>query len=376
MRSWQSTAESRRERGAGMRRLKQIFSRRGLFDELSEEIQEHLAEKIAQLEAGGMSREDAASAARREFGNVTLTEEEGREVWRWPRVEDFTQDIRYGLRMLGKAPGFTVVAILTLAIGIGANTAVFSVVNSVLLKPLNYPQPEQLVSLHQIAPGAAGLADFESGLHLSPSMYFTYADQNRSFQALGVWDTGSANVTGLSEPEQVRTVDVSDGVLQTLEVPPVVGRWLSKTDQTPRSAETVMLSYGYWQRRFGGDSSAIGRNLIIDSRPREIVGVMPQGFRFVDTDFDVMVPLAFERGKLILAGFGFNAIARLRPNVTIADANADIARMLPIWMDSWSNGPGSNPHIYETWRITPTIRSLKQEVLGNVSEVLWVMMGT
>ena len=137
-----------------------------------------------------------------------------------------------------------------------------------------------------------------------------------------------------------------------------------------------MLSYGYWQRRFGGDRSVIGRNIMVDSRPREIVGVMPQGFRFVDTDFDVIVPLAFDRGKLILAGFGFHGIARLKPGVTIAEANADMTRMLPIWMDSWSNGPGSNPHIYETWKITPMIRPLKQEVIGNVSEVLWVVMGT
>ena len=356
--------------------FRQVFSRRRVFGDLSEEIREHLEEKVEELVSAGMSREEAAAAARRQFGNMTLTEENGREVWRWPRVEDLMQDIRYALRMLAKAPGFTTVAILTLAIGIGANTAVFSVVNSVLLKPLNYPQPEQLVSLHQLAPGAAGLADFESGLHLSPSMYFTYAEQNRSFQSLGVWDTGTANVTGLSEPEQVRTVDVSDGVLQTLEVPPVAGRWFSGADQVPRGAETVMLSYGYWQRRFGGDRSAIGRNLMVDSRPREIVGVMPQGFRFVDTDFDVMVPLAFDRGRLILAGFGYNAIARLKPNSTIQEANAEIARMLPIWMDSWSNGPGSNPHIYETWRITPAIRPLKQEVIGNVSEVLWVVMGT
>jgi predicted permease len=168
---------------------------------------------------------------------------------------------------------------------------------------------------------------------------------------------------------------VSDGALQTLNVAPTAGRWLSAADQIPRGPESVMLSYGYWQRRFGGDLSAIGRNIRIDSRPREIVGVMPAGFRFADEDFDVIVPLAFDRNRLILAGFGFQGIARLKPGVTIAEADADIARMLPIWMDSWSNGPGTNPRIYETWKITPAIRPLKQEVIGNVSEVLWVVMG-
>ncbi|MGA8030050.1 MAG: ABC transporter permease, partial [Bryobacteraceae bacterium] len=116
--------------------------------------------------------------------------------------------------------------------------------------------------------------------------------------------------------------------------------------------------------------------IVLDSRPREIVGVMPQGFQFVDADFDVIVPLALDRGNVVLAGFGFHGIARLKPGATIPDGNADIARMLPIWMDSWSNGPGSNPHIYETWKITPMIRPLKQEVIGNVSELLWVVMGT
>ncbi len=356
--------------------VKRLFSRHRLYGDLSEEIREHLEEKIEELVAGGMSREEAEHAARREFGNVTLTEEDSRNVWRWPPVEEFLADVRYGLRALRHNPMFTAAALLTIAIGIGANAAVFSVVNSVLLKPLNYPNGEKLVSLHQIAPGAPGLADFENGLHLSPSMYFTYAEHNRAFQSLGVWDTGTASVTGLAEPEQVRKVEVSDGVLQALDVPPAVGRWLSEEDQVPRGPQRVMLSYGYWQRRFGGDRSVVGRNITVDARPREVVGVTHKGFRLVDTDFDVMVPLAFDRRNLILAGFGFEGVARLKPGVTIDEANADLTRLLLVWMDSWTNGPGTNPHFYETWKITPMIRPLKREVIGNVSDVLWVVMGT
>jgi predicted permease len=280
---------------------------------------------------------------------------------------------------------FTAVALLTLAIGIGANTAVFSVLNCVLLKPLHYPHAEELVALRQLAPGAAGLASFSEGLPLSPSMYFTYAEHNRTFQSLGVWIPGAANVTGLAEPEQVRIVAVSDGVLEAFAVTPALGRRLSAADQIPGAPEpgsvsgrsaTVVLSYGYWQRRFGGDRSAIGRNITVDSQPREIVGVMPQGFRIVNSDFDLIVPTAFRRNNLPLAGFGFQGIARLKPGVAITQANADLARLLPMWMDSWSNGPGTDPHFYDHWRITPAIRPLKQEVVGGVSDVLWVVMAT
>jgi predicted permease len=137
-----------------------------------------------------------------------------------------------------------------------------------------------------------------------------------------------------------------------------------------------MLSYGYWQRRFGGDRSVIGRAIVIDSLARTIVGVMPRGFSVVDHDFDVLVPFAFERNKQTLAGFGLQGIGRLKPGVTIPQANADIARLIPVWMDSFSNGPGSDSHWYTKWRITPDFHSLKQEVIGNVGSVLWVVMGT
>lgn len=356
--------------------MKQLFSRRELYQDLSEEIQAHLDEKVEELVEGGMSAKDARQAALREFGNVGLLEEKSRDVWAWPSVEDFISDVRYAGRTLRKNPLFTAVALLTIAIGIGANGAVFTVLNSVLLKPLHYPKPDELVSLHQTAPGAAGLADFENGLLLSPSMYFTYSEHNRTFQSAGVWISGTANVTGLGEPEQVRTILISDGVLQTFNVPPAAGRWLLQADQDPHGSQRVMLSYEYWQRRFGGSPTAVGQNITIDSRPREIVGVMPNGFQIVNAGFDVLAPLAFDRGKVILAGFGYHGIARLKREATITEANTDVTRMLPIWMDSWTNGPGSNPHIYEQWRITPMIRPLKQEVIGNVGELLWVVMAT
>ena len=227
-----------------------------MYRELSEEIQAHLDEKVEELVAEGMSREEAMRSARREFGNVGLIEEDCREVWAWPSVEDLLFDIRYGLRALSHSPVFTVVALLTIAIGIAANAAVFSVVNSVLLKPLNYPKAEELVALHQVAPGAEGLADFENGLLLSPSMYFTYAEHNQTFQSLGVWITGTANVTGMAEPEQVRTVAVSDGVFQTFGVPPAVGRWFSPVDQVPNGpgqgdAELWVLATAVWWRPDG-----------------------------------------------------------------------------------------------------------------------------
>src|SRR5262249_7940157 len=185
-----------------MRWLRQLLSRRRRYRELSEEIQAHVDEKIEELVADGMSKDEARHTALREFGNVGLIEEKSRDVWAWLSVEDFLSDVRYGLRTLRNNPGFAVVGLLTIAIGIGSNTAVFTVVNSVLLRPLNYPKPGELMALHQIAPGAEGLADFENGLLLSPSMYLTYAEHNRVFQSIGVWSTETSNVTGLAEPEQ------------------------------------------------------------------------------------------------------------------------------------------------------------------------------
>ena len=359
-----------------MQPLPRLFGRNRRYADIDVSIQEHIQERADELEAEGIPRKQAEQTARREFGNVALVEQRSREQWQWRALESLLADLKFTLRRLRKSPGFAVTVLLTLAIGIGANTAVFSVVDGVLLKPLPYPDSSQLVALWLDAPGAPGLANFESGLRLSGSMYFTFAEHNHTFQSLGVWVPSTANVTGIAQPEQAHTLMISDGILQTLDVPPAVGRWFSAKDQDPKGAKTVMLSYGYWRRRFGGDRGVIGRSVQLDSETREIVGVMPRGFRVVDRDFDLLVPLAFDRGTLKLAGFGCNGIGRLKPGVSIAQADADVSRLIETWMQSYSNGPGTNPFYYRIWKITPQFRSLKQQVVGQVSKVLWVVMAT
>jgi hypothetical protein len=286
--------------------LDRIFRRRQLRDELGEELRGHVEEKTEQLmRLENLPRTEARQAALRAFGNPALVETRSREVWQWPRLESVLADLNLTRRRLIKSPGFATTVLLTVAIGIGANTAVFSVVNSVLLKPLPYPDSNRLVSLWLNAPGAAGLASFQNGLPLSASMYFAFSENNRSFQSLGIWTANKANVTGLARPEEVSVVFVTDGVLEALGVPPLTGRELTAADQVPNGAMNVVLGYGYWQRRFGGDRSVIGRTIVIDSITRTIIGVMPRGFRIVDQDFDILTPFAFERNKQQLSRFAY-----------------------------------------------------------------------
>jgi predicted permease len=353
-----------------------FFSKNRRYDDISVSIQEHIDERIDELMTEGMSREQAERAARRDFGNVTLLRERSREVWQWQRLESLLVDLKHVCRRLGRSPGFAITVLLTLAIGIGANTAVFSVINSVLLRPLPYPEPQQLVSLHLDAPGAPGLAEFRNELRLSASMYFTFATHNRVFQSVGVWGPGTASITGLAQPEQVNTAQISGGVLETLNVPALTGQWLTAADQDPHGLGRVMLSYGYWQRRFGGDPSVVGRTINVNSEPRVIAGVMPRGFKLVNYDFDLLVPMALDPVHEQLAGFAYRGIARLRPGVTIPQANADAVRLLNVWMDSWSNGPGTDSHWYLRWKITPALQPLKETVVGSIQKVLWVVMGT
>ncbi|HTP42961.1 MAG TPA: ABC transporter permease [Candidatus Acidoferrum sp.] len=284
----------------------------------------------------------------------------------------FSDQLRQTLRRLGRAPLFTAITLITLAAGVGANTAIFSVLEGVLLKPLPYPGPEQLVGVWHTAPGV-GIAE----LNMSPSIYFIDREQNTSFQDIGVYTDDSLSVTRAGEPEQVRGLDVTDGTLPLLGVTPILGRLFTRQDDSPGTPETALLSYGYWRQKFGGDTGVIGRTIVLDGKPREIIGVLPQGFHFLnEEDPAVVVPLKWDRNKVKLGNFSYRALARLRPGVTIAQASADMARLLPISIRSFPAPDGFSAKLFEKAGFAPSLRPLKQDVVGDVGNVLWVLMGS
>jgi putative ABC transport system permease protein len=207
-------------------------------------------------------------------------------------------------------------------------------------------------------------------------MYFTYREESRTFQDFGIWQARGASLTGLGDPEQVRTLNVTYGTLDAAGVQPALGRWFSQADDTPGSPETVILTYGYWQRRFAGDKAVIGRTITLDSRPHNVIGVMPAEFRFQNIDAQVILPERFDRNKTLLGNFSYQGIARLKPGVTIQQADADIARMLPIWVRTWPAPAGFSKTLYENARFGPKLQPLKQEVVGDIGTTLWVIMGT
>lgn len=267
---------------------------------------------------------------------------------------------------------FTAVTLITLAVGIGANTAIFSVVNGVLLNPLPYSGADRLVGVWEKAPGLG----FQGDLNASPSTYFTYREENRTFQDIGIWQGDAVSVTGLNEPEQVAAVDVTDGVLPVLGVAPFQGRWFNRKDDSPGSPGTVILTYAYWQRRFGGDPSVIGRRLVVDGAGREVIGIMPRSFRFLDRKLDLILPLQLDRGKTFVGNFSYQAVARLKPGVSMAQASADVGRMLPLMIGKFPMAPGLSLKMFQEARFSPSLHPLKQDVVGDVGKVLWILMAT
>jgi predicted permease len=287
-------------------------------------------------------------------------------------MNSFLSQLKQIVRRLWRAPVFTLVTLITLSAGVGANIAVFSVVEGVLLKPLPYPHPESLVGVWHTAPGL-NIDD----VNMAPSNYFIYREQGRTFEDIGIYQGGSVSVTGQGNPEQVPALNVTDGVLPVLGIAPVLGRWFNRVDDTPAGPETVMLSYNFWQSHFGSNPSIVGQTIRVDGKARQIIGVMPKEFRFLDWEQPALfLPLRIDRSKTTLGQFSYEGVARLRPGVTLQAANADVARLWPVVLNSFPAPPGFSLDLFKKARIAPNVRPLSQDVIGDVGKLLWVLMGS
>jgi predicted permease len=300
-------------------------------------------------------------------------------------IDSVARDLRYAVRGLARRPAFTFAAVLTLALGIGATTAIFSVVYSVLIKPLPYPNADELVRIRHPAPGL-GSPD----LAASTNMQLTYRQENRTFADVGLWLQDSATLTIRGEAERVRAVRVSDGTLRALGVQPARGRWFTQTEHEPAAdgPSPVIISHAFWQRRFGGDGSALGRELSMDAAgvgagtltlppSAQVVGIMPPGFQFFDAarQPDIIIPVRFDPARQAHGQYTWQILARLKPGVTLAEAQADLDRMQPIWLNAWPPFPGTTIEQFANFRVTPVARPLRDDLVGGVSSMLWVLMG-
>ena len=353
-----------------LRRLLTLFRRSALDAELDAELSHHVEALEAEYRDRGFTVEDARTAARRDMGGIPQAKEAYRDQGGIPSLDSFLRDMRFAARSLQRTPGVAAAIVLTMAIGIGANATVFTIVNSVLLKPLPYPDSERLVSVAHRTPAS----NTDDEVPSAPYLYFTYREANRTLADVGLWRVVPSSVTGLDRPEQVPTLLVTSEILPALGIEPLLGRPFTARDDSAGAPATAILTYGYWQRRFGGSESTIGRRLIVDGQAREVIGVMPKSFTFLDRHVDLICPFQLDRSEVTLGRYVFESLARLRPGVSLAEATADLARMVPIAVETFPPPPGYTRQQFATFPVVPHLRPLKQELVGDIGRTLWVLM--
>ena len=348
--------------------LTQLFFRGRKYLELSASIREHLEEKIADLMDHGLTREEAERSARREFGNVTRIEERSREVWQWPTLESIFSDVKYAIRQMRKAPGFSVVVIVILALGIGANATVFSIVDAVMLRPLPFHQPQKLVEVK-----GSEEQHFESS-DVSYPDFFDWRVQTRSFEHLFSYHDTSETLTGVARPQRLDGEVVSWEMAPTLGVSPKLGRGFSPEDER-RGSRVILISDSFWRTQFAGDRSVLGRSISLGGNPYTIIGVMPAAFRFpvtqpknsfwttpaVDDDPSEIHPPTVNRSVHFLT-----VIGRLKPGVTVAQADEEMKALAARLAKQY---PETNTRHSSAW-----VQSELAAVLGDTSTLLLVAL--
>ena len=341
-------------------RLQTLCHRNRSAERLDDEIQFHLDQQIAENIAAGMSPTEARYAARRTFGNPTILKEQTRSTWGWTRLEQFGQDFRYGLRVLRKSPGFSALAILSLALGIMAATAMYSVIYGVVLNPFPYRDVDSLMSVKVWSPDSSRYR-----LSYTVDQFLEIAERNAIFEGTiastisdVVWRSGR-------EPQRLRGNVCTMNTFAVMGVPPLIGRTPTEADASPGAPAVAVLGYKFWMRQFGGDTGVVGSSMLLNDTVRTVIGVMPP--RFMWRGADVYLPIVFHRGEFLEGVHYVHLLGRLKPGVTETQAESDLR---PIMADLKQREPAAFP---EKWRVG--LLSFRETFRSDICEVLWILFG-
>jgi putative ABC transport system permease protein len=335
-----------------------------MADDLERELRAHLENEADELRARGMSAAEAQRAARGALGSETMIREDVRALSPWAALDDAVQDLRYGVRILKKQPGFAIVAALTLALGVGATTTIFSVVHAILLRPLPYTEADRLTMIWE----NVNLPQYKNAQNApAPGNFRDWRDGSASYSGMAAMRDGAWSLTGTGEPIRVGGEMVSSMLFKVLHVEPMLGRTFTDEEDRAEAPRVVLLGYGLWADRFGSSPSVIGQTVRLNDEPYIVVGVMPRGFRFPDTDDQLWVPLGLTPQQLANHGTHFlRVIGRLKPGVTVAQAQADLDRVAANLTKQY---PDTNTSV------SVTVLSLPEQTVGDVRRPLLVLLG-
>jgi predicted permease len=342
------------------KRLKTIFRRERLERDLSEELAFHLAMREQKNRLLGIDAEEARYAARRQFGNYTQVKERSREMWTFTLLEEIFRDARVALRMLRKSPGFAAVAILTLALGIGANSAIFSVVNAILLRPLPYPNPGRLVRIWETKDEATRNV-------VNPTNFLDWRDRSASFESMAALTGGDTNLNIDGRPLALPALEVSPEFFSILGIPPLLGRTFLAEDGLTGQNNVVILSSQLWRGQFAADPNIVGKRMEIDGVPHTIVGVMPENFSFPKLNTQLWVPMALQRDPNSKGGGRYlTVVARLKPGVSLMQAQQDMGSVAKYTAEV-------RPDFNHGWSVN--VIPMLEDATLRVRRPLWVLLG-
>ena len=351
-----------------LRRLRDLFAPASRDREIAQELQLHLESLVREYRESGLSEEAAEQAARRRFGSVASIKDRGHDVRGAGWLEDWLRELRHAARRLVRTPAFTLATVATLALAIGANAAIFTLVHRVVLNPLPYPESDRLIELSHGFPRI----NVPTGIGMTVGLYHHYLDRARTLERVAIYQTGEATLTGSGEPERIRVARATTTLGPALRVAPALGRWFTDEEGVPGAPQAAVLSHGLWARRYGADPGVLGRSATVNGVPTEVVGVMPASFAFPDPGVDIWLPVQVTRA----AGFGlpysYVGLGRLRAGASVADARREIDSLIGDLRQAFPGDPGVVGNTGEGGLMSAA-RTLKELTVGGIERAAWIL---